>query len=80
MQKDINYIPETKDFAELMNQGLRICCLQNIEDIESNTAITDEVRSLVNNVCLLHVPEVNEDLQRTKDDLDYAEYLTRRDK
>ncbi len=72
--------PETKDFAELMNQGLRICCLQNIEDIESNTAIRDELRSLVNNALFIACPEVNEDLQRTKDDLDYAEYLTRRDK
>lgn len=72
--------PETKDFAELMNQGLRICCLKNIDSIESNTAITDELRSLVNNALFIACPEVNEDLQRTKDDLDYAEYLTRRDK
>ena len=66
--------------AELMYQGLRTCCLENVESIESNTAITDELHNLVNNALFMACPEVNEDLQRTKDDLDYAEYLTRRDK
>ena len=78
--KGYKLYPENKDFAELMNQGLRTCCLENVESIESNTAITDELHNLVNNALFLACPEVNEDLQRTKDDLDYAEYLTRRDK
>ena len=72
--------PENKDFAELMNQGLRICCLENMESIESNTAITDELRSLVNNALYMACPEVNEDVTRTKEDLDYDEFITRRDK
>ncbi len=72
--------PETKDFASLMNTGLRVCCLENIISIENNTAITNELHSLVNNALFLACPEVNEDLARTKDDLDYAEYITRRDK
>jgi len=71
--------PEIEDFAQLMNQGLRIATLENIEAKEAEQEITDDINFLVNDAMLRTVPKVMADLEETKHDLDYDEFVRRRD-
>jgi len=71
--------PEIEDFAQLMNQGLRIATLENIEAKEAEQEITDDINFLVNDAMLRTVPKVMTDLEETKHDLDYDEFVSRRD-
>jgi hypothetical protein len=70
--------PEVTDFAKLMNQGLRICTLENIEDFEDNSILTDPLHLLVNEAMQLAVPDIINDFDLTKEDLDYDEFVARR--
>ena len=74
------YGSTTKDFASLMNQGLRISCLENIESMEQQAELNSEVHGLVQEALSQAVPDVLGDIARTKDDLDYGEFCQRRDK
>ena len=74
------YGATTKDFASLMNQGLRISCLENIESMEQQVELKSEVHGLVQEALSQAVPDVLGDVARTKDDLDYGEFCQRRDK
>jgi len=69
---------DQKDFAGLMNQGLRICCLDNIESMENETELLSEVHGLVQQALTTAVPDVLGDMERTKEDLDYNEYVHKR--
>jgi len=62
-----------------MNQGLRIATLENIEAKEAEQEITDDINFLVNDAMLRTVPKVMADLEETKHDLDYDEFVRRRD-
>ena len=70
--------PEVTDFAKLMNQGLRICTLENIEDFEDNNMLTEPLHLLVNEAMQIAVPEIINDFELTKEDLDYTEFVARR--
>lgn len=74
------YGATTTDFASLMNQGLRIACLENVEAMEQETELKSEVHQLVQEALSSAVPDVLADVQRTKDDLDYGEFQQRRNK
>ena len=69
---------EQKDFAGLMNQGLRIACLDNIESMENEKELLSEIHGLVQQALTTAVPDVLSDLDRTKADLDYEEYKHKR--
>lgn len=69
--------PEINDFAKLMNQGLRICTLENIRYFESNKMLDNEVNILVNEAMQIAVPDIVNDFESTKNDLDFTEYLKR---
>lgn len=69
--------PEMDDFAKLMNQGLRICTLENIRYFESNKMLDNELNILVNEAMQNAVPDIVNDFDSTKNDLDYSEYLKR---
>jgi|TARA_B110000977_G_scaffold142306_1_gene180531 hypothetical protein len=70
--------PDTYDFAKLMNQGLRICTLENIESFESEEEVDDTLHLLVNDAMQLAVPDVINNFELTKADLDYTEFTERR--
>lgn len=70
--------PEVTDFARLMNQGLRVCTLENIEQFEDSVMLTDPLHLLVNEAMQLAVPEIINDFDLTKADLDYDEFVARR--
>lgn len=72
------YYPEEKDFAKLMNQGLRVCCLDNVESSETDEELLTELHVLVNQALLSAVPDVLQNVEQTKIDLDYKEYVQRR--
>ena len=72
--------PELLDFAKLMNQGLRICTLRNVEMFENNQQITDEMCIVVNDAMQMAVPDIVNDWVMTKEDLDYNEYKERQDR
>lgn len=69
--------PELFDFAKLMNQGLRICTLQNVEAFENNKEVKNELCLVVNDAMQTAVPEIINDWELTKEDLDYSEYKER---
>tara|TARA_B100000614_G_scaffold239050_1_gene238307 strand:+ start:594 stop:1139 length:546 start_codon:yes stop_codon:yes gene_type:complete len=73
------YGATTNDFASLMNQGLRIACLENVESMEEEKNLKSDVHGLVQEALSSAVPDVLGDTQRTKDDLDYGEFVQRRD-
>ncbi len=70
--------PEVSDFARLMNQGLRICTLENIESFEHNEVLIEPLHLLVNEAMQIAVPEIINDFDLTKQDLDYNEFVARR--
>ena len=61
-----------------MNQGLRVCCLDNVESTENNEELLSDLHVLVNEALLNAVPDIMSNIQQTKDDLDYDEYVHRR--
>ena len=63
-----------------MNQGLRIVTLLNIECFEANTIIKDELALVVNEAMQMAVPDIVNDFESTKNDLDYNEFKTRKKK
>lgn len=75
-----NLYPEIKDFAQLMNQGLRITTLENIRTFESNKLLEDDLQVLVNEAMQAAVPDIVNDFEATKIDLDYKEYIGRIEK
>jgi uncharacterized protein (DUF433 family) len=72
------YQSQTNDFAKLMNQGLRIACLENVEAMEKQEELKTDVHGLVQQALSSAVPEVLSDIDRTKADLDYNEFITTR--
>lgn len=72
------FYSEEKDFAKLMNQGLRVCCLDNVESSETDEELLTELHVLVNQALLSAVPDVLQNVEQTKIDLDYKEYVQRR--
>lgn len=72
------FYPEEKDFAKLMNQGLRVCCLDNVESSEDNEELLTDLHVLVNEALLNAVPDIMSNVEQTKGDLDYEEYIHRR--
>lgn len=70
--------PEFTDFAKLMNQGLRICTLENIESFEDNQMLVEPLHLLVNEAMQIAVPDIINDFDLTKADLDYSEFIERR--
>ena len=72
------YYPQESNFAKLMNQGLRICCLDNVIAVESEQEFDTELHVLVNEALHRAVPDILTDIERTKKDLDYDEYIQRR--
>ena len=72
------YYKEIEDFSRLMNQGLRITTLLNIEQFEDNIVLKDELGLVVNEAMQLAVPEIVNDFDMTKNDLDYNEFKNRR--
>lgn len=72
------FYSEEKDFAKLMNQGLRVCCLDNVESSETDEELLTELHVLVNQALLNAVPDVLQNVEQTKIDLDYKEYVQRR--
>jgi hypothetical protein len=74
------YYNEVEDFSRLMNQGLRIVTLLNIECFEANTIIKDELALVVNEAMQMAVPDIVNDFESTKNDLDYNEFKTRKKK
>tara|TARA_B100002019_G_scaffold132799_1_gene114197 strand:+ start:1433 stop:1972 length:540 start_codon:yes stop_codon:yes gene_type:complete len=73
-----SYYKEVNDFSRLMNQGLRIVTLENIESFEKNEILKDELGLVVNEAMQLAVPEIINDFDLTKKDLDYDEFLERK--
>jgi hypothetical protein len=69
---------DTKDFAKLMNQGLRIACLENLEAMEKQEELKTDVHGLVQQALSSAVPDVLSDMDRTKKDLDYNEFTNTR--
>lgn len=72
------FYSEEKDFAKLMNQGLRVCCLDNVESSETDEELLTDLHVLVNEALLSAVPDVLQNVEQTKIDLDYKEYVQRR--
>ena len=72
------YYPQESNFAKLMNQGLRICCLDNVVSVEEGKDFDSELHVLVNEALHRAVPDILTDIERTKKDLDYDEYIQRR--
>ena len=73
------FYPEETDFVKSMNNGLRICCLQNIERIENGEEnMQDRLHNTVYHALLHAAPQVYDDLEKTKEDLDFAEFNKRR--
>jgi hypothetical protein len=72
------YHPEQQDFHVCMNLGLKVVCLHNVQKIESNaTEMQDRLHKAVHQAIHRSVPEVYEDLDRTKEDLDYDDFIKR---
>ena len=72
------YYPEEKDFAKLMNQGLRVCCLDNVESAETDKNLISDLHIIVNQPLVNAVPIIMKNTDRTKSDLDYEEYVQRK--
>ena len=72
------YYNEIEDFSRLMNQGLRIVTLLNIESFEEGTIVQDELGLVVNEAMQMAVPDIINDFDSTKIDLDYDEFKTRK--
>ena len=72
------FYPQESNFAKLMNQGLRICCLDNVITVEEEREFDTELHVLVNEALHRAVPDILTDIERTKKDLDYDEYIQRR--
>lgn len=78
MSKGHQLYPEIEDFAQLMNQGLRIATLENIEAKEAGQEVNNELNYLVNDAMLRTVPKVMMETEETKNDLDFDEFNKRR--
>ena len=61
-----------------MNQGLRIVTLLNIESFEEGTVVKDDLGLVVNEAMQMAVPDIINDFDSTKQDLDYDEFKTRK--
>tara|TARA_B100000927_G_scaffold290519_1_gene289609 strand:+ start:887 stop:1426 length:540 start_codon:yes stop_codon:yes gene_type:complete len=72
------YYNEIEDFSRLMNQGLRIVTLLNIESFEEGTVVKDDLGLVVNEAMQMAVPDIINDFDSTKQDLDYDEFKTRK--
>ncbi len=70
------YYPDQEDFHVCMNLGLKIVCLHNVQKIESNEdEMQDRLHRAVHQAIQRSVPEVYEDLDKTKEDLDYDDFI-----
>lgn len=63
-----------------MNNGLRICCLEIIEHIEAGKDLDNDLFELVEQTLLDSVPAIFAQNEQTKEDLDYEEYKTTKEK
>ena len=72
------FYSEEKDFAKLMNQGLRVCCLDNVESAETDKNLISDLHIIVNQALVNAVPNIMKNTDSTKSDLDYEEYVQRK--
>lgn len=72
------YYKDITNFVSLMNIGLRIICLQNIEHYENEEELPWKIHKVVNSALLDCVPDIMSEKEETKKDLDYNEYLERK--
>jgi len=69
------YYPHQDSFTSLVNQALRICCLRVIDKQEAGITDITDIEALVNSALLRNIPNVLVDIERTRQDLDYEEYV-----
>ena len=74
------YYKRTSNFATCMNNGLRICCLEIIEHREAGEELDNDLFELVEHTLLDSVPTIFEQNEQTKEDLDYEEYKSTKEK
>jgi uncharacterized protein (DUF433 family) len=74
------YYKRTSNFATCMNNGLRISCLEILIHREANKELDNDLFELVELSLLDSVPAIFEQNQRTKEDLDYSEYIATKEK
>lgn len=71
----LKYYPHHESFTSLVNLALRICCLRIIDKKESGITEMTDAETLVNSALLRNIPNVLVDIERTRQDLDYEEYV-----
>ena len=74
------YYKRTSNFATCMNNGLRISCLEILIHKETDKELDNDLFELVELSLLDSVPAIFEQNQRTKEDLDYSEYIATKEK
>tara|TARA_R110000868_G_scaffold161440_13_gene391773 strand:+ start:2557 stop:3099 length:543 start_codon:yes stop_codon:yes gene_type:complete len=74
------YYKRTSNFATCMNNGLRISCLEILIHKETDKELDNDLFELVELSLLDSVPAIFEQNQRTKEDLDYDEYIATKEK
>jgi len=71
----LEYYPHTDSFTGLVNSALRICCLVVLDKQERGETQFTEIETLVNSALVRNIPNVLVDIERTRQDLDYEEFL-----
>lgn len=76
----LQYYPHKPSFTTLVNLALRICCLKIIDMQERGDYKLNDIETLVNSALLRNIPNVLVDIERTRQDLDYEEYIETKDR
>lgn len=71
----LKYYPYSVNFSTMVNQALRVCCLNIIDKLDKNIAITDPIELLVQDALKRNIPEVLVDREKTKEDLDFDQFI-----
>jgi len=71
----LQYYPHKQSFTTLVNLALRVCCLRIIDLHERGEHSLTDIETLVNSALIRNIPNVLVDIERTRQDLDYDEYL-----
>jgi len=74
------YYRRTSNFATCMNNGLRISCLEILMHKEEDLDLDNDLFELIEMALTESVPAIFEQNERTKEDLDYEEYLLTKEK
>jgi len=71
----LKYNPYSVNFSTMVNQALRACCLNIIDKLDNNIAITDPMELLVQDALQRNIPDVLIDREKTKEDLDFDQFV-----